>query len=126
MTGAALRIDVLTIFPAMFDGIIGESIIRRAQEKGLVSIRIHDLRAWSADKHKKVDDRPFGGGPGMIMCCQPIFDAIKDLRKGSRSARVIMMSPQGTTLDQKGAARLSRSRHLIMICLLYTSPSPRD
>lgn len=119
-----LRIDVLTLFPGMFDAVLGESIIKRAASRKLVNISVHDLRGWSKDKHKKADDKPYGGGPGMIMTCQPIFDAVKELRsqghKVTRSqTKVILLSPQGKRFDQKSANQLAKRKHLILICGHY-------
>lgn len=96
---------------------MGESIIKRAQNKGKVSIEIHNLRDWSKDKHKKVDDKPFGGGPGMVIKPQPLFDAIDDLK--SPSSRVVLLTPQGKTLDQSVARKLSKFKHLILVCGHY-------
>ncbi len=112
-----MRIDILTLFPKMFEGVLGESIIKRAQNKGKVSIEVHNLRDWSKDKHKKVDDKPFGGGPGMVIKPQPLFDAIDDLK--SPSSRVVLLTPQGKTLDQAVARKLSKFKHLILVCGHY-------
>lgn len=112
-----MLIDILTLFPKMFQGIFEESIIKRAQKKGKVKIRIYNLRDWSKDKHKKVDDAPFGGGPGMVLKPQPLFDAIGDLK--STKARVVLLTPQGKTLNQKIARRLSKFKHLILVCGHY-------
>jgi len=112
-----MRIDILTLFPKMFEGLLGESIIKRARNKGKVNIGVHNLRDWSKDKYKKVDDKPFGGGPGMVIKPQPLFDAIDDLR--SRSSRVVLLTPQGKTLDQAIAKKLSKFKHLILVCGHY-------
>ncbi|MDP3786916.1 MAG: tRNA (guanosine(37)-N1)-methyltransferase TrmD [Candidatus Omnitrophota bacterium] len=112
-----MLIDILTLFPKMFEGVLGESIIKRAQNKGKVSIEVHNLRNWSKDKHKKVDDKPFGGGPGMVIKPQPLFDAIDDLK--SPSSRVVLLTPQGKTLDQAIARKLSKFKHLILVCGHY-------
>ena len=112
-----MRIDILTLFPKMFEGVLGESIIKRAQNKGKVSIEVHNLRDWSKDKHKKVDDKPFGGGPGMVIKPQSLFDAIDDLK--SPSSRVVLLTPQGKTLDQAIARKLSKFKHLILVCGHY-------
>lgn len=112
-----MQIDILTLFPNMFKGVFEESIIKRARTKGKVSITIHNLRDWSADKHKKVDDKPFGGGPGMVIKPQPLFDAIRALK--GRSSRVILLTPQGERLTQPVAKRLSRFKHLILVCGHY-------
>jgi len=112
-----MQIDVLTLFPSMFEGVLGESMIKRARQKGKVNIRVHNLRNWTDDKHKKVDDKPFGGGPGMVIKPQPLFDAVDDLK--AKSSRIILMTPQGRTLDQAIARRLSKYKHIIMICGHY-------
>lgn len=112
-----MLIDILTLFPKMFEGVFEESIIKRAQKRGKAKIRIHNLRDWSKDKHKKVDDAPFGGGPGMVLKPQPLFDAIDNLK--SAKARVILLTPQGKTLNQKIAKRLSKFKHLILVCGHY-------
>jgi len=113
-----MRIDIITIFPKMFEPVLNESIIKRAQNKGKVKIFIHDLRDYSSDKHRKVDDRPFGGGSGMVMRPEPIFKAVKDINKQA-NARVILLCPQGRKLSQKMADRLAKNRHLILICGHY-------
>jgi tRNA (guanine37-N1)-methyltransferase len=116
-----MRIDIITIFPKMFEPVLNESIIKRAREKGKVKIYIHNLRDYSRGKHRKVDDRPFGGGSGMVMRPEPIFDAVKDISSELRaqSSKVILLSPQGKRLNQKLAKRLSRYKHLIVICGHY-------
>jgi tRNA (guanine37-N1)-methyltransferase len=116
-----MKIDILTIFPNTFEPILNESIIKRAKDKGLVDISVHNIRDYSDDKHRKVDDRPFGGGPGMVFKPQPIFDAVKQLKTESRGQKteVILLSPQGKTLNQKLAQKLSKDKHLILICGHY-------
>ena len=113
-----LRFDVITIFPDIFPPIVNESILKRAQEKKKVRIQIHDLRDYTTDKHRKVDDRPFGGGPGMVMTPQPIFDAVKKI-KGRRNAKVILTCPGGKRLTQKFAQTLRLHKNLIIICGHY-------
>ena len=113
-----LRFDVITIFPGVFSAIFNESIIKRAQEKKKVVIKIHDLRDYTQDKHKKVDDRPFGGGPGMVLSPQPLFDAVKSI-KGRRKAHVIYMDPGGKPFAQPRAKQLTKERNLIIICGHY-------
>lgn len=112
-----MKIDVLTLFPNMFDGFLTESIIKRAIEKKKVNINIHNIRDHSTDKHKKVDDTPYGGGAGMVLMCQPIFDAIKGLRK--KNTKVILMTPQGVIYNQKLATSLKDSKHLVFVCGHY-------
>jgi tRNA (guanine37-N1)-methyltransferase len=118
------RIDVITIFPDMFKPVLDESIVKRAQEKRKVVIKIHDLRHFTLDKHKKVDDRPFGGGPGMVMMAQPIVDAVKKI-KGRRKARVILMEPRGETLTQTSVKKFAKLKNLIIICGHYEGVDQR-
>ncbi|MDD4878885.1 MAG: tRNA (guanosine(37)-N1)-methyltransferase TrmD [Candidatus Omnitrophica bacterium] len=112
-----MRIDILTLFPKMFEGVLDESIIKRARKSGKIDIRVHNLRDWTDDKHKKVDDKPFGGGPGMVIKPQPLFDAVGDLKKGS--SRVVLMTPQGKKLDQQVAGKMSGYKHIIIVCGHY-------
>ena len=119
-----MRIDIISIFPKMFAPVLNESIIKRAQAKRLVKINIHDLRNYTRDKHRKVDDRPFGGGPGMVFRPEPIFRAVESIKSSrstfkARSLKVILLTPQGKRLDQRLAKRLSRYKHLILICGHY-------
>jgi len=112
-----MKMDIITIFPGMFAPVLGESMIKRAQEKARVSINVHNLREYTRDKHRKVDDRPFGGGSGMVMTAEPIFRAVEHIK--SAKAQVILLSPQGKRLDQRMAKRLARQKHLILICGHY-------
>lgn len=118
-----MKIDILTLFPKMFQGPFAESIIKRAQEKKLVKIKIHSLRDWAKDKHKTVDDRPFGGGVGMILMVKPIDAALKDLKK--KNSRVILLTPQGNVFHQKMAQKLVKEKHLIFICGHYEGVDER-
>ena len=113
-----MRIDVITIFPEMFDPVLNESIVKRAQAKKKISIHIHDLRKFTDDKHRKVDDRPFGGGPGMVMMVQPIYDAVKKI-KGRRKAKVVLLCPTGKPLRQPAVKKYAKERNLILICGHY-------
>ncbi|MGA2774545.1 MAG: tRNA (guanosine(37)-N1)-methyltransferase TrmD [Candidatus Omnitrophota bacterium] len=118
-----MKIDIITIFPKMFSTVLNESIIKRAQAKGKVKLCVHDLRGYTSDKHRKVDDRPFGGGSGMVMAPQPIFNALKALT-GNRKPEtgkplVILLAPQGKKLNHNLAKKLSRHKHLILICGHY-------
>ncbi len=112
-----MKIDVLTLFPDMFNSVFDESIIKRALDNKLVEINIHNIRDYSKDPHKKVDDTPYGGGAGMVLMCQPIFDAVKDLR--SDNSKVILLTPSGKLYKQSIALDLSREEHLIIICGHY-------
>lgn len=108
-----MKIDIITLFPRMFEGPLDESILKRAQEKGLVQIMIHSLREYAEGKHRITDDRPFGGGPGMVMKPEPIVRCVEMLR--APNSKVILLSPQGTRLIQSILHRLSHEKHLILI-----------
>lgn len=115
-----MRIDILTLFPNMFHGVLNESMLKRAQEKSLVKFNIIDFRQFSTDKHKKVDDYPYGGGAGMVLSPQPIFDAVESIKKESDSSlRVLLMTPQGERFTQKKAMELAKENHLVFICGHY-------
>jgi len=115
-----MRIDVLTLFPEMFESPMGHSIVKRAQEAGVVEIALTNIRDFSKDKHRKVDDRPYGGGPGMVMMCQPVFDCFEQVSSQSpEKARVILLSPQGKPFTQKLAAELANEKRLILIAGHY-------
>jgi tRNA (guanine37-N1)-methyltransferase len=113
-----MLIRVLTIFPEMFTGTLQNSIIKRAQEQGLLTVELINIRDFSSDKHKKVDDYPFGGGAGMVMKPEPFFDCF-DALGVKTGARVIMMTPQGETLNQKKAQELSQEKEIVIICGHY-------
>lgn len=112
-----MKIDILSLFPMMFDGFLTTSIISRAIENNLVTIHIHDFREHSTDKHKKVDDYPYGGGQGMVLTCQPIIDCLKSVV--TPDSLVILMSPQGIPLKQKLSSSLSKTKHLVILCGHY-------
>lgn len=112
-----MTIDILTIFPDMFDGFLSTSIIKRALDSGKVKINIHDIRDYSTDKHKRVDDYGYGGGRGMVLMPQPIFDAVDDLKKDD--TLVLLMTPQGEKYNQSMAYKLSSFKHIIIICGHY-------
>jgi len=112
------QFDIITIFPDVFTAIFNESILKRAQANKKIKIKVHNLRDYSTDKHKKVDDRPFGGGPGMVFTPQPLFDAIGKI-KGRRKVHVIYMDPGGKTLVQAHAKELTKYKNLIIICGHY-------
>lgn len=113
-----MKIDILTLFPEMFEGPFHESIVKRAREKKLVEINIHNLRDWAVDKHNTVDDKPYGGGAGMVLMVEPIHKALKDLTINHQSL-TILMSPQGKTYDQGKARELSKLEHIILIAGHY-------
>ena len=119
-----LKVDIITIFPKMFSALTGESIIKRAQEKKKVRIDVHDLRDYTTGKYKQVDDRPFGGGPGMVLMPEPIFKAVKKI-KGRRKVKVILTCAGGKPLTQKLARELSKEKNLIIICGHYEGVDER-
>ena len=112
-----MKIDVLSLFPSMFSGVFEESIIKRAINEGKVSINIHNFRDFSLDPHNKVDDTPYGGGAGMVLTCQPIFDCVKSLKE--KDSIVILLTPDGEVYKQSKAYELSKCKHLIFICGHY-------
>lgn len=112
-----MKIDILSLFPEMFDGFLKTSIIKRAIDAGVVEVHVHDFREFSLNKHKKVDDYPYGGGQGMVLMCQPIIDCLKTLV--TKDSLVILMSPQGRTLQQSYSQELAKQKHLIFICGHY-------
>ena len=112
-----MKIDILTLFPDMFNGVFSESIIKRAIDEGKVEINLIDFRKYTNDPHNKVDDTPYGGGAGMVLACQPIFDCVRDI-KGEDSI-VILLTPDGEVYKQKRAYDLSLKKHIILICGHY-------
>jgi tRNA (guanine37-N1)-methyltransferase len=110
-----MQIDVLTLFPAMLEGFLGESILGKAREAKLVDLRIHNLRNWATDKHKVTDDRPFGGGAGMVMKPEPVFAAVEQLRRPEGGTRVIYLTPDGAPLTPAVGERLSHEAHIIFL-----------
>lgn len=121
-----MRIDVLTIFPGMFTGPLEESIIKRAREKGILNINLVDIRAFSRDKHRAVDDYPFGGGPGMVMCPEPIFLAAEAcMAESNTTPEIVLLTPQGQQFNQQLAGELATREHLILICGHYEGVDER-
>ena len=123
-----MQFDIITIFPRILDSYINESILKRAQKKKLIKIKLHDLRKFTNDKHKNVDDKPYGGGPGMLMMVEPLYKAILKIKKPknrkteepkNRRTRVILLTPTGKQFDQKTAKRLSKYDQLILVCGRY-------
>jgi tRNA (guanine37-N1)-methyltransferase len=112
-----MLIDILSLFPAIAAAPLAESMIGKAQERGLVTIRSHNLRDWATGKHRITDDAPYGGSQGMVMKCEPVFTAVEELR--TPASRVILMSPAGRRFDQKSAAAYAQLPHLIIICGHY-------
>lgn len=112
-----MKIDILTLFPQMFEGVLGQSMIMRARTKNLVEIKIHDLRNWAVDAHKTVDDRPYGGGPGMVLMVEPVDKALSDLK--SKHSHILLTTPKGKVFNQSKAKALSKQKHLIIIAGHY-------
>ena len=117
-----MRFDVMTLFPEMVSGVLGESIIGRAQTEGIISVKCHNIRDYSLDKHRKVDDTPYGGGMGMVMSCQPIYDCYMSIRsqldKGSKT-RVLYMSPKGRLFTHDVARELAEYDNIVILCGHY-------
>ena len=125
-----MKFDILTIFPKIFYSYFNESILKRAQKKGLIKIGVHNIRDFTTDKHHKVDDSPYGGGPGMVFKIEPIYRAVRFLkskiqRSKSKKTRVILFSTRGKKLDSKTANRLAKYDHLILICGRYEGVDER-
>ncbi len=126
-----MKFDIITIFPDFFREVFEYGIIRRARAAALVEVRAHDLRGWTSDKHRQVDDRPFGGGDGMVLKPEPIFAAVEELTGASERAayrdatRVVLLSPQGRTLSQSLAEDLARSQQIVLICGRYEGVDER-
>ena len=126
-----MQIDIVTIFPEMLQPVLGASILKRAQESGRLKFRVHDLRRYTHDKHRSVDDRPYGGGPGMVMKPEPIFEALQDIKKrfcGSHedsACQTVLMSPEGEKLSSSAAQELALFRHLIVLCGHYEGVDER-
>ena len=112
-----MKIDILTLFPDMFQGVLNDSIIKRARVKDLIEIEVHNFRDYSPFKNKQVDDYSYGGGAGMVLMCEPIFLAIEALRK--EDTEVIMLTPSGSTFNQGMAYEFSKKKHLILLCGHY-------
>ena len=112
-----MKIDILTLFPNMFEGVLSESILKRAIDENYVTINLINFRDYTKDPHNKVDDTPYGGGAGMVLTCQPIFDCVKDLR--TEKSKVILMTPRGDVYKQDMAYNLTHEEHLIIICGHY-------
>ncbi|HZP89916.1 MAG TPA: tRNA (guanosine(37)-N1)-methyltransferase TrmD [Actinomycetota bacterium] len=112
-----MRVDVLTIFPGIFEGPLRESLLGRAVRAGILDVRVHDIRDFATDRHRQVDDEPYGGGPGMVMKPEPIFAAVDSLGEGDR--RLIVLSPSGRRLDQALVRELAREPWLVLVCGRY-------
>lgn len=126
-----MKFSIISVFPRMFDSYLSESILKRAQEKKLIKIETIDLRSFTKDKHRKVDDRPYGGGAGMVMKIDPIYRAVKYIesriknQESRKKSRIILFSTRGKRLDQKMARRLAKYKHIILICGRYEGVDER-
>ena len=123
-----MRFDVMTLFPSLVEGVLGESIIGRAQRAGIIEVHAHDIRAYSKDRHRKTDDTPFGGGFGMVMTCQPIYDCFRAIRESipeNNKTRVIYMSPKGRIFSHESAKELTKYDNLIFLCGHYEGVDQR-
>lgn len=115
-----MRFDVLTLFPEMFASYLGQSLLKKAIERNLVDVRLHNIRDWSNDKHLKVDDRPFGGGPGMVLKVEPVVDCVEAVRQQAAGpGHLVMLSPQGRKLDQSVVEELAGHERLLLLCGRY-------
>jgi tRNA (guanine37-N1)-methyltransferase len=115
-----MRIDVLTLFPEMFSGYLGQSLLKRAIDAGIVEVQLHNIRDWALGRHKQVDDRPFGGGPGMVLRPEPVVDCVEGVqRQGDGAGHLILLSPQGRRFDQRIAVELAQNERLVLLCGRY-------
>ncbi len=115
-----MRFDILTLFPEMFEGYLGQGHLKLAIERGLVDIKLHNFRDYAPGKRRQIDDKPFGGGPGMLMMCQPVFDCVETVQAQSEPpGRLLMMTPQGRKLDQKLVEELAQEPRLLLLCGRY-------
>ena len=115
-----MRFDVLTLFPEIFSGYLGQSLLKKGIDAGLLAVHLHDIRRWTTDKHQKVDDRPFGGGPGMVMKVEPVVDCVEAVQKLTEPAgKLVLVSPQGRRLDQDIVKRLAAEPRLVLVCGRY-------
>jgi len=115
-----MRFDLLTLFPEMFTGYFSQSLLHKAIERGLVEIRLHDFRDWTTDKHRSVDDRPFGGGPGMVLMAPPVVECVEQvLRQDQRTAGIVLLTPQGRRFEQRVAEEYAKLPRLILLCGRY-------
>lgn len=115
-----MRFDILTLFPGMFPGYMGQSLLDKAIQRGLVEVHLHDIRRWSNDKHQKVDDRPFGGGPGMVMRVEPVVECVEEVqRQDDTPGGLVLLTPQGRKLTQEVVEELAEQQRLLLLCGRY-------
>jgi len=121
-----MRIDVLTLFPEMFPGYLGQSLLKRAIDNSLVQIQLHNIRDWARGKHQQVDDRPFGGGPGMVLRPEPVVECVEEVQQqGDQPGHLILLTPQGRRLDQPHVEQLAGKARLTLICGRYEGVDQR-
>ena len=117
---ATIRFDVLTLFPGIFQSYLGQSILEDAIQRGLVEVYAWNIRDWAQDKHHRVDDRPFGGGPGMVLMAQPVLDCVEAVQaKAETPGKVVMLTPSGERLTQRTVEKLAQEPRLLMLCGRY-------
>jgi tRNA (guanine37-N1)-methyltransferase len=114
-----MQFDILTLFPAIFDGYLGQSLLKKGIDAGLVDVKLHDIRLWSRDKHHKVDDRPFGGGPGMILQVEPVIECVENVQQMAEPGHLVVLSPRGRTLNQPIVEELAAKPRLLLLCGRY-------
>ena len=115
-----MRFDILTLFPAIFDGYLSQSLLKKAIDASLVQVELHDFRRWTKDKHQHVDDRPFGGGPGMVIKVEPVVECVEWVQtQGEAPGKLILLTPQGRRLDQQVVEELSREKRIVLLCGRY-------
>ncbi len=115
-----MRFDVLTLFPEMFAGYVSQSLLKKAIDRKLVDVRLHDIRAWTDDRHNTVDDRPFGGGPGMVMKVGPVVECVEEVQgRDDEPGHLVMLTPQGRRLDQAGVEELAKKKRIVLLCGRY-------
>jgi tRNA (guanine37-N1)-methyltransferase len=115
-----MRFDVLTLFPEIFSGYVGQSLLNRAIERGLVEVHLHNIRDWTDDKHNTVDDRPFGGGPGMVLKVEPVVESVEEVRREADDlGHLVMLTPQGRRLDQAVVEELAEKKRILLVCGRY-------
>jgi len=121
-----MKFDIVTIFPSMIEAGLGEGVVSRGVERGLLNVAVHDLRRWTTDRHRTVDDVPYGGGPGMVMKAEPLMRAVSEIRetRGTPDS-VVVLSPQGRTFTQAEAERLGRLEHIVLLCGRYEGMDER-
>ena len=122
---ARMRIDVLTLFPEMFSGYLGQSLVKRAVDAGVLDIKVHNIRDWARGKQRQVDDRPFGGGPGMVLRPEPVVESVEAVQAEGEPGHLVLLTPQGRRLDQRLVERLAGNQRLVLICGRYEGVDQR-